>query len=125
MKLTNDFFRVLSSEQDETSGTYEIALNPEHFIYKAHFPSNPITPGVCQLGIVEELLSAQVGQPLRLAHINNIKYMNIISPLENPTFQVRLTRIQPTDEGYSVQAVLVGEAASFTKMSLRLTPKGC
>ncbi len=123
MTLLNDFFHVLSSVYDETTGTYDIALNPEHFIFKAHFPGNPITPGVCQLGIVEELLSAQVGQPFRLAYVNNIKYMNIISPLDNPQLQVRLSRIQPADGGYSVQAVLANETASFTKMSLRLTPK--
>ena len=123
MILLNDFFHILSSVCDETTGTYDVALNPEHFIFKAHFPGNPITPGVCQLGMVEELLSAQVGQPLRLSSINNIKYMNIISPLENPELQVRLSRIQPTDDGFSVQAVLTTETASFTKMSLRLTPK--
>lgn len=123
MVLQNDFFHVLASTHDETTGTYDIALNPEHSIFKAHFPGNPITPGVCQLGMVEELLSGQVGQPLRLAYINNIKYMNIISPLENPQLQVRFSRIQATEDGYSVQAVLATEMASFTKMSLRLTPK--
>ena len=84
MTLLNDFFRVLSTSQGETTGTYEIALNPEHFIFKAHFPGNPVTPGVCQLGIVEELMSKRAQTPLRLSHINNIKYMNIISPVECP-----------------------------------------
>ena len=120
MTLLNDFFCVLSTSQDETSGTYEIALNPEHLIFKAHFPGNPVTPGVCQLGIVEELMSVRARKPLRLSHINNIKYMNIISPVECPTVQVRLSRIQLTDEGYSLQAVMANDEQTFTKMSLQL-----
>ncbi|MCR4995280.1 MAG: hydroxymyristoyl-ACP dehydratase [Bacteroidales bacterium] len=123
MILMNDFFKVLSATQDEASSTYEIALNPEHFIYKAHFPGNPITPGVCQLGIVEELLSQQTGQPLLLSHVNNIKYMSIISPLNSPTLQVRFSRLQPTDDGYSLQVLMANEQASFTKMSLQFTRK--
>ncbi len=123
MTLLNDFFNILSSVNDETTGTYDIALNPEHIIFKAHFPGKPITPGVCQIGIVEELLSCQVGQPLRLAYINNIKYMSIISPQENPQLQVRLSHIQTAEDGFRVQAVLATEAATFTKMSLRMTPK--
>lgn len=120
MTLLNDFFRVLSTSQGETTGTYEIALNPEHFIFKAHFPGNPVTPGVCQLGIVEELMSKRAQTPLRLSHINNIKYMNIISPVECPTLQVRLSRIQQTDEGYSLQAVMNNDDQTFTKMSIQL-----
>lgn len=118
MVLLNDFFRVLSSTQDEKTVSYDITLNPEHFIYKAHFPGNPVTPGVIQLGIVEELMSLRMQQPLRLAHVNNIKYMNIISPTETTTLQVRLSRIQTTDEGCSVQAVMANDEQTFTKMSI-------
>lgn len=120
MQLLNDFFRILSSTHDETSGTYHIALNPEHFIFKAHFPGNPVTPGVCQLGIVEELMSQHANQPLRLSHINNIKYMNIISPSATPELEVRLSRIQTSDEGYSLQAVMANADQTFTKMSIQL-----
>ena len=120
MILLNDFFRILSSTQDETTGNYDIALNPEHFIFKAHFPGNPITPGVCQLRIIEELMSQQSGTPLRLSYIKNIKYINIISPLESPTLLVRLSHIQPTDDGFSLQAVIANNEQTFTKMSLQL-----
>ena len=120
MVLLNDFFHIISSSQDETTGVYRIALNPEHFIFQAHFPGNPITPGVCQLGIVEELMSKQAGTRLRLAHIGNIKYMNIISPADTTELEVRLSRIQQTDQGYSLQAVMANDGQTFTKMSIQL-----
>lgn len=123
MKLQDDFFHVIASQTDDATATYTIKLNPEHFIFKAHFPGNPITPGVCQLGIVEELMSSLKGLPLRVSYINNIKYMNIISPLDHGTFDVVLSRIQQKDNGYSVQCLLKGEQSVFTKMSLSLSPK--
>lgn len=120
MVLLNDFFRIISSTQDETTGLYRIALNPEHFIFKAHFPGNPITPGVCQLGIVEELMSKQTGTRLCLAHIGNIKYINIISPTGTTELEVRLSHIQHVNQGYSLQAVIANDSQTFTKMSIQL-----
>lgn len=123
MTLQDDFFRVLDSQTDGTMITYTVALNPDHYIFKAHFPGNPITPGVCQLGIVEELMSSLKGQSLRVSHINNIKYMNLITPTNDATFDVQLSRMQEVDEGYSVQCLLKGAEQAFTKMSLILSPK--
>lgn len=120
MQLINDFFHIISAAHDVTSGAYRIALNPEHFVFKAHFPGNPVTPGVCQLKIIEELMSELTGEVLRLSHINNIKYMNIISPTATPELEVRLSRIQKTDEGYSLQAVMENADQLFSKMSIQL-----
>lgn len=123
MTLQNDFFRILAAQTDNTAAAYTIALNADHFIFKAHFPGNPITPGVCQLGIVEELMSELKGQPLRISHINSIKYMHLITPTDHATFDVQLTRVQAVGDGYSVQCLLKDEVLSFTKMSLILSPK--
>ena len=115
----------LTQSMTDTDDGFEalVRCNPEHPVYKAHFPGNPITPGVCQLGIVEELMSSQKGLPLRVSHIKNIKYMNIISPTDNATFDVELSRIQQVDNGYSVQCLLKGDQTAFTKMSLILSSK--
>lgn len=123
MTLQDDFFRILATQTDNTTATYTIVLNADHFIFKAHFPGNPITPGVCQLGIVEELMSELKGVPLRVSHINSIKYMNLITPTDHATFDVQLTRIQAAGDGYKVQCLLKDENLSFTKMSLSLSPK--
>lgn len=124
MTLKNDFYSVVSaSVESPDSASYTIALNPTHIIFKAHFPGNPITPGVCQLRIVEELASQRIGQRLRLAHITNIKYMNIISPLETPQLSVHLSKIQKTTDGnFSLQVLMNSPSRSFTKLSLCLTP---
>lgn len=120
MTLLNDFFRITATSSEGAAATYTIALNPEHCIFKAHFPGNPITPGVCQLAIVEELMSQREGKPLRLAHIANIKYMEILTPTTDPQLNVEISRIRQVEEGIALQAVLRNERAAFTKMSITL-----
>jgi len=48
--------------------------------------------------------------------------MALLSPAENPQLSVRLSNIHKTDDDYEVQGVLSNSAATFTKMSLRLSP---
>ena len=120
MTLLNDFFHITAATAEDCAATYAIALNPEHPIFKAHFPGNPITPGVCQLAIVEELMSQREGQPLRISHIANIKYMDILAPTTDPELNVEISRIRPVEGGIALQAILRNTRTAFTKMSITL-----
>ena len=57
MRLNGDFYRIESRLEDRTLGQsgFKVILNPDHLIYKAHFPGQPVTPGVCILQIIQEL----------------------------------------------------------------------
>lgn len=121
MTLLNDFFYMTSNEADEKGGiTYHIRLNPAHIIFGAHFPGNPITPGVCQIGMVEELVSLQEGKRLRITGISNIKYMNTLTPTEHETFDIRISPLKVQDSEYIVQCVMSSPDCVFTKMSIKL-----
>jgi 3-hydroxyacyl-[acyl-carrier-protein] dehydratase len=82
--LENSFYTVKENESGENSFRITVELNPSHEIYKAHFPENPITPGVCLLQMSLELLNTCFERDLRLIEAKNIKYLKIINPLENP-----------------------------------------
>jgi 3-hydroxyacyl-[acyl-carrier-protein] dehydratase len=85
--LANTFYTV--EKTDSTQNTYraEVRLNASHEIYKAHFPENPITPGVCLLQIAIELLNLKFERDLRLIESKNIKYLKVINPLQNPIIE--------------------------------------
>ena len=152
MNCLSSFYTVVSSHSDSESATYSIRLNPDHFIFAAHFPGNPIVPGVCQVGIVEELASDYIGHRLQTASIGNIKYMNIITPQPSSHIgesgqmvnvplgpsgrlpqqecsmfngiEVTLSRITRGDDGIiSLQAVMRNATTTFTKMSIKLARK--
>lgn len=118
MKLLDDFFGIKEYKEGEKGFEYSIEFNPDHFIYAAHFPKNPITPGVCILQIAGELLERRSGYELELKTVNNIKYMAVISPLENRC--VRYIFSSPVCEGEEcrVKVTVENESRVFAKLSV-------
>lgn len=80
MRLLGSLYTIESAGLTEQGCDYAILLDPEHFIYKAHFPGEPITPGVCIMQIAIELLGEYLGSPLSLNCAKNVKYLKTIEP---------------------------------------------
>ena len=80
--LQNSFYKIVNMDSGQQDCTATICLNREHEIYKAHFPGQPVTPGVCQIQIVTEILALQLNENVYLSDIKNVKYMAVISPEE-------------------------------------------
>ena len=72
MKLQNEMFTIEEDKGQEV----KIRLNPDHEIYRAHFPGNPITPGVCIVQIISEVLGVQQHRQLALDSIVNLKFVS-------------------------------------------------
>jgi len=88
--LTN-FYTLESSEKSENgSFVAKIKLNPDHEIFKGHFPGNPVTPGVCMMQIVKDLTENFTASKLFLKSASNVKFMAIINPFETPDLVLRL-----------------------------------
>ena len=97
-------------------------------IYQAHFPGEPITPGVCivQIGkeVIEDLLLEQSSASPRLEIIKakNIKFLSVISPNETPilTYQVRKLGFSDDNMTIETQIVVNSDDKSMAKISLVL-----
>lgn len=117
MKLLNSLYSIIS--QDETGNDttrFVIQLNPEHIIYQAHFPGQPITPGVCILQVAAELAGEALGKELRVQGVKNMKFLSPISPIDTPELSV-LINTAPDPAGLKVQASLQEEHTAFAKLS--------
>ena len=55
MVLIDNFYTVKSQNISAGKAEFRVKLNAENFIYQAHFPNNPITPGVCLIQMAVEL----------------------------------------------------------------------
>ena len=80
MILKNQLYKIENKQVDGDSANYVVGLNSDCFIYKAHFPNNPITPGVCIVQTARELLEDIVGRPLEITEAKDVKFLNILSP---------------------------------------------
>lgn len=91
MRLTNNLFSITAKRLDEKGASYDVMLHPDHFIYQAHFPGEPVTPGVCIIQMVKELLEDLVQLPLCITAVKNVKFLSILSPIQTPQVTCKLT----------------------------------
>ncbi|MDR2972766.1 MAG: hypothetical protein LBU83_12720 [Bacteroidales bacterium] len=119
MKLKDSFFYVKNFHQTEKGFDYVLELNPEHFIYEAHFPANPITPGVCIIQIIKELLIEKLQCNLFLKRIDNIKFLNIINPLENREVTFSISISSEEMGTHIINAVVHNSVHRFAKLSIQ------
>jgi len=105
------------------SGFYELELNPSCFIYQAHFPDEPITPGVCIMKMGKEVLENALEKPLQVASVKNIKFLSVISPREVNSITYLFKKVELSENGLGVKAQLVvmagGEAKAKISFSLK------
>ena len=126
MKLKNNLYKIISKEEVNSIFNYTVELNPSCVIYQAHFPGEPITPGVCIVQIckevIEDLLLEQSSASRRLEIIKakNIKFLSVISPNETPilTYQVRKLVFSDDKMTVETQIVVNSDDKSMAKISL-------
>ena len=104
MNMLDDFY-TLNSLQPTTENDYicELTLNAAHPIFKGHFPDKPITPGVCMLQILKNIVESITAHKLFLYKTVNVKFMALINPYENPELTLTLS-ILPYADGYQVKS---------------------
>lgn len=71
-----------------------IKLNKTHSIFKGHFPSNPITPGVCLIQAIKEIVEEYVKNKLFLKSVSNVKFTSKINPYLNAELVLELFLLQ-------------------------------
>jgi 3-hydroxyacyl-[acyl-carrier-protein] dehydratase len=120
MRLLNDLYTIKSQSTSGSKAEFCVALNAENFIYQAHFPNNPITPGVCLIQMVKELVGAWQKDEYKINTLKNVKFTAPISPLEFPEIKFSLDLSQMADKS-EVKAVVSENEVIFAKLNMILT----
>ncbi|HNX65853.1 MAG TPA: hypothetical protein PKH02_03170 [Bacteroidales bacterium] len=129
MKNKTDIFRddlwtlasFISEENDSFSAM--VKFNTLHRIFEVHFPGSPIVPGACIVQIATELMSHNLACPMVLSEAKNIKFINLINPLQfnEVEFAFRLRRHDDNSTGATISVcrgenVFVKISATFRKV---------
>ncbi len=118
MTLQDNLFTIASRQKDEATAVYRVIICPDWPIYKAHFPGHPVTPGVCIVQMVQELLQDLLGCELCLRQAKNVKYVAIISPEEVSALTVTFSKVEAQPDGsVKVQAQVTNGETVYTKLS--------
>lgn len=118
MDFLDNLFNILSIDETDTGFTARLRCNPDHVVYQAHFPDNPITPGACLLQTAGEVLGKKLGRTLSLKASKNIKYLNVLVPAADKEVRFTYSNITETEAECKAQVVIADEATVYTKMSL-------
>jgi 3-hydroxyacyl-[acyl-carrier-protein] dehydratase len=81
--LLDNFFTItdITISQTKDEAIIKVKLNPNHNIFDGHFPGTPIVPGVCFIQMIKEILTKIVNADLILISSKNIKFQNLVNPL--------------------------------------------
>lgn len=122
MILRDSLYSIIRKECTEKGAKYFLSLNNTHFIYKAHFPGQPITPGVCVIQICLEIASDYLNRSLELDRVNNVKFLSVISPHEvHGNVICELTKvIEEEPDRLKVQMLIYDDQVTYAKISLTL-----
>ena len=118
MTLNNDFYCITETVSSEALPISRIRLNPEHYIFKAHFPGNPIVPGVCQVKIISELIENYLGRRVALSGIKNIKYLSVIVPSDDEILDVVFQKVTVDEIGVKGVVSIMSDEKQYAKISL-------
>ena len=113
MKLEHELYTIIENAENSV----RIRLRPESEIFKAHFPDNPVTPGVCQVGIIEELAGKICDFRLFLKEVKLLKYTDILRPSKEEV-EIRFDRLEVNEDGVIAKGLVMSDGRVFTKFSL-------
>ncbi len=87
----NNFYTYELKGREENRIEASLQIDANHPLYRGHFPGFPVTPGVCQVQIIREILEHEEGLPLMLTAARQIKFTAIHEPVKEAKIQVSIS----------------------------------
>lgn len=122
MKLINDFYHIVATDESGDKSVYKVKLNAVHDIYRVHFPGNPVTPGVCLVQMATEILERKSGKGLVLSTAVNIKFKRLVAPTDEPSFV--FSKLVMEDDLLKALISIEDEQGQFARMCLQFKTTG-
>ncbi|GHU68528.1 hypothetical protein FACS189413_05630 [Bacteroidia bacterium] len=119
MILKDNLFTIENQNVADGKAAFRVKLNAEHFIYQAHFPNNPITPGVCLIQMAVELFDFVKTANFNIKTLKNVKFTAPISPLEFPEVDF-LLEFSENENQWQIKAIVKEKETIFVKISMLL-----
>lgn len=117
--LDETFYTVVDSRQTAPLHcTKTVAFNINHPILKAHFPNNPIVPGVCSLEVFRIFATAMLGAEVRLATVKNMKFVKLMTPADGKCFDFDIDIKTAEDGTFSAKLLITEGGETIVKASI-------
>lgn len=118
MAMIDDLYEIVGKKTENDITSFSVKLNPASRIYAAHFPGTPITPGACIIQSALELTSKLAGKELEIEEIKNVKFLNILSPIDNPIVEFVFKPLTVEGETIKAKVEVKDKDKTFTTISI-------
>lgn len=120
MRLAGNLYTIVRADDEAMS--YQVRLRPECVIYQAHFPGEPITPGVCIVQMAKELMEQREGRRMEIAKVKNVRFYSVLSPTEGLETEVKFSHLAfgEDDTSLTVRATVTAHGEEKAKLSFEL-----
>ena len=109
----SNLFQIHSLSSEGTQISAQLVLQRDHEIFRGHFPSQALVPGVCMVEIMREIISEHFHKPYYLQSASIIKFLGMILPDEVGPLRMDINLL-PQEAGCEARAILVaGERICF------------
>lgn len=115
MILQGDFYTINNLQVQDSAINAELELNAGHRIYEGHFPGQPVTPGVCMMQMIKEIIETVLQKETKLVRADDMKFLRMIIPGENNTVQAQLKYTVDENGLIMVTATLLKDEAIHFK----------
>lgn len=111
------FYTITNWTTSEESIQATLLIDPEHPLFKGHFPNMPILPGACMVQLTHHLVDKHLQKATRFVKAGQIKFLIPVNPLQEPelTANLKLTLLQ--DGTYRAEQSLTNGEKTFFKFS--------
>lgn len=115
------FYRIEDFVKNGESIDVSISLNSGHWIYSAHFPGHPVTPGAMLLEILTDIVSRAEGRFMRLESSGNIRFYSVIDPAASSKILYRIEYVLDSNGAVNVKCKVTTSKSenAAAKMSCR------
>jgi 3-hydroxyacyl-[acyl-carrier-protein] dehydratase len=107
------FYELKSLIQTEEAHEADISLNPEHPVYKGHFPDQPVAPGVLLMNMCREVAEKAISKEVRIKTARSIKFLKVINPNKIQDLTLMMKFVKSDDSSRFQCAAKAGEDTYF------------
>ena len=115
-------YSILEAHENEDDLNYLIDIDFSHPVFKGHFPEKSVLPGVMMCDIVRYLVSDKLGIKVQLVLAKNIKFLKMVVPSENNTYNVKISIVEDQKK-YNIRAIISQNDDTYFKLNAKYKTK--
>ena len=112
--LIENLYNQGVTEREAYRISTKLKIDATHPLYLGHFPGFPVTPGVCQLLMIREILENELKMKLILVSAKQIKFTAVHDPGTDPEIDGLISYVNKKN-GLMVTASLRTDTKVFIK----------